>query len=148
MKLLTWHDQKNINNTTKTKQVSIWFYKFGAMVTWTRTPVSLCTWFVFRNRIRRYTSIVYGVGRKVQFVPLDWAYMIINIHRRHCIRLMIASIWESVLVFARSAQIARFMGPTWGPPGSCRPHVGPCWPHKPWYQGVYYYARMSYFAFY
>ena len=22
-------------------------------------------------------------------------------------------------------QIARFMGPTWGPPGSCRPHVGP-----------------------
>ena len=23
------------------------------------------------------------------------------------------------------AQIARFMGPTWGPPGSCRPQVGP-----------------------
>ena len=23
------------------------------------------------------------------------------------------------------SQIARFMGPTWGPPGSCRPHVGP-----------------------
>ena len=22
-------------------------------------------------------------------------------------------------------QIATFMGPTWGPPGSCRPHVGP-----------------------
>ena len=22
-------------------------------------------------------------------------------------------------------QIAKFMGPTWGPPGSCRPHVGP-----------------------
>ena len=22
-------------------------------------------------------------------------------------------------------QIARFMGPTWGPPGSCRPQVGP-----------------------
>ena len=22
-------------------------------------------------------------------------------------------------------QKARFMGPTWGPPGSCRPHVGP-----------------------
>ena len=31
-------------------------------------------------------------------------------------------------------QTARFMGPTWGPPGSCRgPHVGP---HKPCYQGI------------
>ena len=24
-----------------------------------------------------------------------------------------------------SSQIARFMGPTWGPPGSCRPQLGP-----------------------
>ena len=32
-------------------------------------------------------------------------------------------------------QIAKFMGPTWGPPGSCRPHMGPCWPHEPCYQG-------------
>ena len=23
------------------------------------------------------------------------------------------------------SQIARFMGPTWGPPGSCRPQIGP-----------------------
>ena len=29
------------------------------------------------------------------------------------------------------SQIAKFMGPTWGPPGSCRPqpHVGPRWAH-------------------
>ena len=25
----------------------------------------------------------------------------------------------------RETQIARFMGPTWGPSGSCRPYVGP-----------------------
>ena len=25
----------------------------------------------------------------------------------------------------QSSQIAKFMGPTWGPPGSCRPQVGP-----------------------
>ena len=24
-----------------------------------------------------------------------------------------------------TAQIARFMGPTWSPPGSCRPQMGP-----------------------
>ena len=34
-----------------------------------------------------------------------------------------------------SSQIAKYMGPTWGPPGSCRPQMGPCWPHEPCYQG-------------
>ena len=29
----------------------------------------------------------------------------------------------------RSSQIAKFMGLTWGPPGSCRPRWAPCWPH-------------------
>ena len=29
----------------------------------------------------------------------------------------------------------KFMGPTWGPPGSYRPQMGPCWPHEPCYQG-------------
>ena len=35
-------------------------------------------------------------------------------------------------------QIARLMGPTWGPPGSCRPQVGPCKPHEPCYQWIVY----------
>ena len=29
------------------------------------------------------------------------------------------------LVTKKLPQIARFMGPTWGPPGSCRPQMGP-----------------------
>ena len=24
-----------------------------------------------------------------------------------------------------TSQVAKFMGPTWGPPGTCWPHVGP-----------------------
>ena len=40
-----------------------------------------------------------------------------------------------------TSQIARFMGPTWGPPGSCRPQMGPCWPHEPCYQGSLYRIR-------
>ena len=32
---------------------------------------------------------------------------------------------ETYCVFAIGTQIARFMGPTWGPPGSCRPQMGP-----------------------
>ena len=34
-----------------------------------------------------------------------------------------------------TTQIARFMGPTWDPPGANRTQVGPCWPHEPCYQG-------------
>ena len=29
--------------------------------------------------------------------------------------------------------IARFMGPTWGPPGATGPRWAPCWPHEPYY---------------
>ena len=35
----------------------------------------------------------------------------------------------------KGPQIAIFMGPTWGPHESCRPHVGPMLPHEPCYQG-------------
>ena len=31
----------------------------------------------------------------------------------------------SVYLLYLRTQITKFMGPTWGPPGSCRPHVGP-----------------------
>ena len=41
------------------------------------------------------------------------------------------------------AQIARFMGPTWGPPGSDR--WAPRWSHKPCYQGGYaWYSCIGY----
>ena len=32
---------------------------------------------------------------------------------------------ENILSFVMTSQIAKFMGPTWGPPGSCRPQIGP-----------------------
>ena len=37
------------------------------------------------------------------------------------------------------------MGPTWGPPGSCRscPRWAPCWPHELCYQGRYSLARFD-----
>ena len=34
--------------------------------------------------------------------------------------------------------IARFMGPTWGPSGTDRTKMGPCWPHEPCYLGIYF----------
>ena len=34
-------------------------------------------------------------------------------------------------------QIANFMGPIWGPPGSCRPQMGPMLAHEPCYKGYH-----------
>ena len=38
--------------------------------------------------------------------------------------LLLSIIWGNVLWFIYT-QIAKFIGPTWGPPGSCRPQLGP-----------------------
>ena len=33
--------------------------------------------------------------------------------------------WQQQLCYRSTSQIAKFMGPTWGPPGSCQPLIGP-----------------------
>ena len=33
--------------------------------------------------------------------------------------------WGTPVLSANVSQISKFMGPTWGPPGSCRPQMGP-----------------------
>ena len=40
-----------------------------------------------------------------------------------------------VYAYVIFTQIAKFMGPTWGPPGSCRPQMGPMLAHESCYQG-------------
>ena len=41
----------------------------------------------------------------------------------------ILSLWK-FLSEVKASQIAKFTGRTWGPPGSCRPKMGPMW--APW----------------
>ena len=48
----------------------------------------------------------------------------------------------TLLVPPKLTQIARSTGPTWGPSRSCRPHMAPCWPHEPCYQGSYRGAKL------
>ena len=69
-----------------------------------------------------------------------------EIHKsvRSCTILMLQNlIFEMPYIFLvlistkAISQIARFMGPTWGPPGSYRPQMAPCWPHEPCYQGQF-----------
>ena len=47
----------------------------------------------------------------------------------HCHKYEIYTLFDQVPIMMEDTdiytQIAMFMGPTWGPPGSCRPQVGP-----------------------
>ena len=50
----------------------------------------------------------------------------IHIHensREKCLKTAVTLSWSKCV--NSGTQIARFMGPTWGPPGSCRPQMGP-----------------------
>ena len=51
-------------------------------------------------------------------------YSIVYVNEVYAIHNMYGRHW--VVVNVKSSQIAKFMGPTWGPPGSCRPQMGPC----------------------
>ena len=42
-----------------------------------------------------------------------------------------------------TAQIAKLIWPTWGPPGPVGPRWAPCWPHEPCYQGVHPLSLLS-----
>ena len=43
---------------------------------------------------------------------------------------------------SEKTQTARFTWPTWGPPGSCRPQVGPMLAHEPCCQGTLIYIAL------
>ena len=46
------------------------------------------------------------------------------------------AMYNQVFTVNTITQKAKFLGPTWGPPGSCRPQMGLCWHHRPCYQGI------------
>ena len=49
-------------------------------------------------------------------------------------------IFSFFLFLAKLSLLSRMTGftrPTWGPPGFCRPQLGPCWPHELCYQGLW-----------
>ena len=58
-----------------------------------------------------------------RFAPSQWETAL----QQHCLSLAGCKPRISPVVArpASSSQIARFMGPTWGPPGSCQPQMGP-----------------------
>ena len=80
-------------------------------------------------------------GTTIQFLRFHRGYQNDNvtINRINLLKQCIYEI-KTVSYFSKieQTQIARFMGPTWGPPGPVGPRWAPCWPHGPCYQGFYF----------
>ena len=56
---------------------------------------------------------------------------------RSLYRTRVVQRWKHNIVYSsnKATKIAKFMGPTWCPPGSCRPQIGPMLAHEPCFQG-------------
>ena len=66
-----------------------------------------------------YRKTLLYPGNRTFCVKEHVGYIILGAHIMCvCTQILYVPVW----IFS---QIAKFMGPTWGPPGSCRPQVGP-----------------------
>ena len=80
--------------------------KFSYEISSMKMNVSICiqTLLVFV-----YEGPIYSMSA---FIQVMFRHLLVDLNQS----------WSSSLM---SSQITRFMGPTWGPPGSCRPQMGP-----------------------
>ena len=96
----------------------------------------------FRKKIWKYLHLLLFLtitmkmyaGLILGFLPSQWETVLLC----HNISPWLGASLESGLyMYSMISQIAKLMGPTWGPPGSCRPQLGPMW--APWtlLSGIY-----------
>ena len=104
-------------------------------------------WTSFTNKYyihveRFYKRIITNLLR-VNFLSNSVAVYVIHKRTHSHTRHSIAMNWASLRRYLLYTQITKFMGPTWGPPGPCRPQMAPCWSHEPCYLGSEWYVDGS-----
>ena len=77
----------------------------------------------------RYNTLTWPARKWIELIwmahyVIDKAVQKSHRHHDSDIIVMTSQITGKSTVF-KSSQIAKFIGPTWGPPGPCRPHMGP-----------------------
>ena len=99
---------------------------------------------IFKNRIIIEFCTVHGSAAVVEYFKLAATHSLHSNHNKKNRLIQLGMSYECLCdtglrcwknVYRAEPQIAKFMGPTWGPPGSCRPRWGPYWSHEPCYQG-------------
>ena len=68
-------------------------------------------------------DLATALSRSQSLRPLSYEECCLNIAQR--LETVIRKVYIFIYHRNLTSQIARFMGPTWGPPGSCRPQMGP-----------------------
>ena len=90
------------------------------MIQW--KGVSLCKYNGFTKHNIGFRAIEFGV--KAFGVCNGGTRKLFDIESTH-LRGNATNIYTEALILRETSQRAKFMGPTWGPPGSCRPQMGP-----------------------
>ena len=67
-------------------------------------------------------DIIQSSSRKIMVGHGCFTFILVKLRREKCV-LHLTPLFVCNLNI--STKTARFMGPTWGPPGSCRPQIGP-----------------------
>ena len=102
--------------------ISIWTWEFKRLISSFIVKfmcVFLCTVVFNHNKMLYVLLKFWEITTNYLFNGNNLGY----VHVTLCI------FWGHIM---NITQIAKFMGPTWGPPGSCRSQMDPGWPHEPW----------------
>ena len=99
---------------------NFYIYSFLLRRDYRRPHHTLIMWFLINNF---YLYIFIPFAQRLQKTPthstplmLDKQTMCAHIDARQ---------HRFIVIWYNTTQIAKFMGPTWGPPGSCQPQMGP-----------------------
>ena len=96
----------------------------GGEELWSSKWSSNVDWLKLEFHVRGRGCILVGIDKAGcaalwKVLNLLWFYPRFNMQLTGCRRRTLH------YVYWNQSQIAKFMGPTWGPPGSCRPQMGP-----------------------
>ena len=88
----------------------------------------LWQWFIQVLRIYFFSLQVYVFTHPPNITREELGHSVIGCGRTSghgCTRTTPSREQSLAVASTKSSQMARFMGPPWGPPGSCRPQMGP-----------------------
>ena len=99
----------------------------GLVTQGTRESAAMTLTYIFGNFPSSAPKELNTGAACINTISMQFVVLLSHMNWRAPVTLC-RSIWINLQWFyfaMATSQIAKFMGPTWGPPGSCRPQMGP-----------------------
>ena len=129
-----WHHMVSLDNN------ELMFYEPNSCITEHLPAREICS-FMIKCSGRYISMTQYMMSSRFQMLQsFEWSSPV-KLSRRHEGHILSVgkTNWKGMIISCHGnvfpSHIAKCMGPTWGPPGSCRPQMGPMLAHEPCYQG-------------